>query len=218
MPSLPSKKHHGRKTVNVLDALGISLRTDSQGIRVISSDRRVQQINDLRETRVCLKPWRISKTNVDSLSGFQRACRQGNFSDVEFCLSRDPSLVQVLSTSSEDGIGSKASCVHFAVLGNIPEMVRYLSARGAPVSVRSERGTSPLHLACLRGYVECAVALFECGANVREKDNHGQTPISILKGACADAELRKNREIIRRRLEGSISDHSSITKAVLYKG
>lgn len=206
-----SKRSRSQGNQSVLSSLGVSVRPSGGGLRVLSADERVQRINDLRACKRAKTCISVPQDAGVNLFDFHRACRRGSFSEVGLCLSSDISLLQSVSTSSEDSLGSKASCVHFAVLGNNADMVRYLASCGAPVSFLTDRGVSPLHLACVRGYVECAVALIECGANVSERDNFGKTALSILRASCADIDLRKRRAIICKVLERSVKKLSDIS-------
>jgi hypothetical protein len=153
--------------------------------------------------------------NVLTVAGFHRACRQGNIAEAEMFLCDDRSFLYGLSGSSEDTVGSKASCVHFAVLGNQPDILRFLASNGADVSCQTDRGVSPLQVACSRGYVDCAIILVECGANVTCKNNYGQTPSSILRAPCGDVFLKKNRDIILKQIQKASANQNSSSSRLL---
>lgn len=75
--------------------------------------------------------------------------------------------------------------VHYAILHNRPESLRYLIKNGA--SVEGEiNGTIPIHVAARHGRVECLRILLEAGARVNPADNLGCTPLhwsAILRSA-----------------------------------
>lgn len=179
---------------SVLEALGLSVSRTSMGtMKVIAADKRTQRINDLIASKPKV-PTRIPSLPVNrDVSDLHRACRQGLRDDVEFLLSQNPDLGKSQSSNSEDGMGTGASAVHFAIMGNNPDIIHYLVSKGADVNQVTDRGTSPLHIACTRGMVECAQALLQSGASLLVKDSHGVSPMTILHQDCGDPILRKAR-------------------------
>jgi len=193
-----SKKNKGNPSV--LEALGIKLRPNigKRGISVVAADRRVEYLNDVKAKNE-LKPTQqkalpSTELNVGDL---HRACRQAIPLDLEFILKEHPEFLNQPSTASEDIFGVGGSSLHFAVAGNNPEVLCYLLGHRANLNATSERGITPLHLACSRGYTDCAIVLIDNGGNMFAKDNFGNTPSSILKSVCPDQILAKQRSIIQ---------------------
>jgi hypothetical protein len=138
--------------------------------------------------------------------------------DLEFILGQHPEFVNVGSTASEDAFGVGGTCLHFAVAGNNPEVIRFLISRRADPNAASERGITPLHLACSRGSTGCAMALIDHGANMSAKDKYGNTPYSILKSDCAEPCLAKARaEILRYQTRRAQSDSQATISSVTTK-
>ena len=90
-------------------------------------------------------------------------------------------MLNSVSTASEDSFGFRGTPLLYATVGNQPDIVYSLLTRGANVDAKSSRGITALHLACLRGYVECASLLINFGAKMNIADNFGNTPINILR-------------------------------------
>ena len=66
--------------------------------------------------------------------------------------------------------------VHFAIMHNRPESLKYLIKNGA--SVEGEiNGTLPIHVAARHGRVECLKILIENHAHINPTDNLGCTPL-----------------------------------------
>ena len=70
-------------------------------------------------------------------------------------------ILQMVNDEHELNIVNKyrQTPLHLAVLGNIPELVGLLVIKGASTTCRDKQGNSPLHLACLNGFLECVKAL-----------------------------------------------------------
>lgn len=219
------KKSRKRKP-SVLDALGISIKQDSsRSFRVIASDKRVQMINERRQlTPELPKQLALKSCHNTDLTDLHKACRQGNVLDVQFLLNQDPSLAATPSTSSEDSFGKGGRTVHFATAGDQSKILEFLIVRGVQPSSKTERGVTPLHIACTKGLVDCAAILLRGGANMIERDSYGQTPMGILRQDCGDVVLRRARAQIltlyrRSRDSRSVSDRQvlSIADRVLYR-
>lgn len=201
MPVGPKKaiSKKGRNP-SVLEALGISLKFGGEsktGVQVVSSDRRVQMINEHNKTRDSKTPVKpVHDASVIRLHDFHRACRQGIQVDVEFMATEFPDLLKQPSKDSEDSIGTGGACLHYAVLGDQSGALQYLITRGAVVNARSERGVTPLHLACSRGLLDCATVLIDHGASMNEKDNFGNTPFGILMTHSGDRAIGGGRKSI----------------------
>lgn len=219
------KKSRKRKP-SVLDALGISIKQDSSiSFRVIAADKRVQMINEKRQlTPELPKQPTLKSFNNTDLTDLHKACRQGNVHEVEFLLNQDPSLADTPSTSSEDSFGKGGRTVHFATAGDQSKVLEFLIVRGVQPSLKTERGITPLHIACSKGLVDCAGILLRGGANMIERDSYGQTPMGILCQDCGDVVLRRARAQIltlyrRSRYSRSVSDSQvlSIADRILYR-
>ncbi len=227
------KRHITKRPKNpgVLEALGISLKWgDNSGtLKVVASDRRIQMINDHNATRPALAQVKaITDQKLVRVHDFHRACRQGVTIDVEFILKEFPEVLNEISNSSEDGIGTGGTCLHYAVMGNQFEIVQYLLERGAHHALKTERGVSPLHLACSKGYFECAQMLIDKGAAMGDKDNFGNTAFTILSGHSGDRSVSSGRKEIltyynRRKHNGQLMLGNSsrnlleLTDKILYR-
>ena len=193
---------------------------------MVPADARVRRINDsIQEKKDAPVASKLPKISNSDLTDLHRACRQGLLHDVQFLIESDISLAAARSTNSEDSLGSGGTAVHFCVLGNRSDILEYLLHHGAQVNSESDRGITPLHVACTRGLSECANVLLKGGACPVQKDRYGVSSESILNQPCGDADLRKNRAIILRQLKArqgrsieSIQNHSALMLAdrILY--
>lgn len=228
----PKKKISKRsKNPGVLEALGISLKFagESGALRVVASDKRVQMINDHNAARPSSTPHKaIVDVKVTRSHDFHRACRHGLVVDVEFMVREFPETLNDPSVSSEDGIGTGGTCLHYAVLGNQADVVEYLLNHGALHTLKTERGVSPLHLACSKGYFDCARILIEKGASMGDKDSFGNSSFSILSTHSGDRAISTARKEIlsyynRRKHTGQamLGDSSrnllELTDKILYR-
>ena len=55
--------------------------------------------------------------------------------------------------------------------------MKCLIENGATVDVKTNRGSTPLYIACHNGHIESVKCLIENGANVNTKDNTDCTPL-----------------------------------------
>ncbi|CAL5870381.1 uncharacterized protein PFLUO_LOCUS4617 [Penicillium psychrofluorescens] len=76
-----------------------------------------------------------------------------------------------------------ASALWFSVIKNLPRTARQLIEAGANPEIRDIGGWTPLSMAALRGHVEVAKVLIECGAYMKVKsekqENAWQSPIHL---------------------------------------
>jgi hypothetical protein len=217
------KQKSGKSRPSVLEALGITIKTTGKSTKVVAADSRVQKINYAISVR---KPagMEIPKAIKSDVTDLHKACRQGNIHDVVFLIDSDADLICAPSINSEDGLGRGAVALHFAAIGNQTGIISYLLQRGALPDVSSDRGITPLHIACSRGFVDCANTLLRGGANALTLDRYGKSARSILDEPCGHPEMRKSRAAISHSLHKlhnvqSIAGNtfSEITDKILYK-
>ena len=60
------------------------------------------------------------------------------------------------------------------------DVTQLLIAHGADVATQSQDGTTPLHLASLRGHVDVARVLIEHGADAAAQRKDGTTPLRLV--------------------------------------
>ncbi|KAK6175250.1 hypothetical protein SNE40_013753 [Patella caerulea] len=110
---------------------------------------------------------------------------------VEKILDKNKALVEV---RKEDGFRA----LHIAAVNNHVNCARILIQKGrADVNCKSEDMVllTPLHLACLRGYVETVELLVERGADVNIPDINGNTPLHVT--LCGhDGVLDRGQELL----------------------
>lgn len=199
----------------MLEALGVTVKRTGVCTKVVAADSRVQRINDSITQRRTSVPTELPKLTNTDVSDLHKACRQGNIHDVTFLTESNPSLIQAKSPNSEDGLGCGAVALHFATIGNQPHIIACLLQKGAKADVATDRGVTPLHVACARGFDACADALMKGGANALTTDRYGKSSYSILKQQCGDVDMRKQRASILRTVEKRDNVHSSRNNAIL---
>jgi ankyrin repeat protein len=64
----------------------------------------------------------------------------------------------------------------------LPAVARLLREHGAELNARTDRGSTPLHVAANYGRVEIVRMLLEHGANVGAEDDEGRTPLHVAAG------------------------------------
>eukprot|EP00466_Bigelowiella_natans_P004131 jgi/Bigna1/69482/fgenesh1_pg.9_\ len=57
--------------------------------------------------------------------------------------------------------------------------------KGADLSRKDTRGTTPLHLMASEGHMRCVEFLVDAGADICAKDKQGMTPLSVFPPTCA---------------------------------
>jgi ankyrin repeat protein len=71
------------------------------------------------------------------------------------------------------------TALHFAVVGDHLDVIRFLIEKGAEVNARDAEGTSPLDDAVWRGYLDVTAILLAHGARLNEAETKtGATPIN----------------------------------------
>jgi ankyrin repeat protein len=68
-----------------------------------------------------------------------------------------------------------------AVGGNQPDIIRLLAQNGADVNERDVLNRSPLHAACMWGFLEVAKVLIESGARTDALDMNDLTPLMVAE-------------------------------------
>ncbi len=68
-----------------------------------------------------------------------------------------------------------------AVAGNHVDVIRLLDQNGADVNERDVLNRTPLHVACMWGFVEAADTLIELGAKTDALDMTDQTPLMVAE-------------------------------------
>lgn len=71
------------------------------------------------------------------------------------------------------------SAIHWSVIGDRPEMVTLLLARGADVNAVTRSGETPLHFAVQVGARDSAAVLIAAGADLWLRDADGVTPLDV---------------------------------------
>jgi RNA polymerase sigma factor (sigma-70 family) len=79
-----------------------------------------------------------------------------------------------------------ASCLHWTVYRNRPDMAEILFTHGADPNVRARYRQTPLHVAAQSGKVEMAKLLLAHGAQVSARDANGQTPLEMAIAAGSE--------------------------------
>lgn len=69
--------------------------------------------------------------------------------------------------------------LHYAVLRNRVDIMKFLIKNGASVKIQDNQGTSPLHVAAFKGYFEICKLLLEQGASINLQEYRGLTPLHI---------------------------------------
>lgn len=77
--------------------------------------------------------------------------------------------------------GGNRQPIFFMVHANDTNEVRNLIRQGTNVNIKNLNGSTPLHIACIRGNVEMIELLIKSGADVRALDNEGDTPLTKLQ-------------------------------------
>ena len=54
------------------------------------------------------------------------------------------------------------------------------------IEVKNGPGNTPLHVACLEGYVSCAEILLDNNANINSINRKGQTPLHIAAQSASE--------------------------------
>ncbi|XP_020495985.2 ankyrin repeat domain-containing protein 53 [Labrus bergylta] len=121
------------------------------------------------------------------LSALHMACLCGQLATIRLLLDAKPEWV-----NSRDQQGRRP--VHMVLSSpsspNTSSCVRFLLERGADVTVTSDSGVTPLHLAASEGLLDCAEILVRAGADVSARDSMGITPLNFARIFC-------NRKVAR---------------------
>jgi ankyrin repeat protein len=184
---------------SIIQSLGISVTPlKPTGFTRSNADDQIERLsrNIMINTRLNSLHQSV-KTDIRDL---HRACRQGLSHEVSYLVDNNPSLIEAQSVSSEDGMGAGATALHYATVGNKPDIVEGLLNKGAALNAKTNRGLTPLHIACSKGYEECAFILIRAGASAIIKDGFGVSPREMLAQPCGDIALRASRSRILSRL------------------
>ena len=95
-------------------------------------------------------------------------------------------------------VGTEATPLHAAAVGNLPDIITLIVSKGLDVNVRGANDScSALHLAAWNDNVEAAIALLDSGAAIEQESGeiHQNTPLgwAIVAGSVAVAELLLDR-------------------------
>ena len=82
--------------------------------------------------------------------------------------------------------------MHQAVDGNQPNVIQLILLYGFNPNVRSRGGLTPLHLAVIKGQVDCVRALIDNGADITVKDDQGQDAITK-----AELQSKKSEAVLK---------------------
>ncbi|HUT54949.1 MAG TPA: ankyrin repeat domain-containing protein [bacterium] len=140
---------------------------------------------------------------------FYEAAKAGDMAKVKAMLADDPALV-----NAPESFLSLVP-LHGACYGGQLEMVKFLIAKGADVSARSEGGSTPLVEAVAQNKVEISKYLVAHGAKVNTLDNKGKTPLHwaaerghvevlkflIAKGAKVNAKMNDGTTPLKAALD-----------------
>jgi ankyrin repeat protein len=70
-------------------------------------------------------------------------------------------------------------------------MVEFLISHGANINAKTDRGSTPLHLAAEQGHKDIVKLLIDKGANINVKDVYGRTPLDSAWGRMDIIEMLK---------------------------
>ncbi|XP_060887993.1 ankyrin repeat domain-containing protein 53 [Labrus mixtus] len=124
---------------------------------------------------------------IVGLSALHMACLYGQLATVQLLLDAKPEWV-----NSRDQQGRRPVHMVLSSLSspNTSSCVRFLLEHGADVTVTSDSGVTPLHLAASEGLLDCAEILVQAGADVSARDGMGLTPLDFARIFC-------NRKVAR---------------------
>lgn len=112
------------------------------------------------------------------------------------------SIVPVLAMMSLAAAGREASLIEAAKVGEV-QTVRALVKQRVDLNATEADGSTALHWAVHRDYVEIADALIRAGANVKAANRYGVTPLSL---ACTNG----NAEIVARLLKAGADANTTL--------
>ncbi|KAM8747262.1 ankyrin repeat domain-containing protein 53 isoform 2-T2 [Acanthopagrus schlegelii] len=122
-----------------------------------------------------------SPEKPDGLPALHMACLYGQLATVQLLLESRLEWID-----SRDGQGHRP--VHMVLSSmsfpNASSCLRYLLERGADVTVATDSGSTPLHLAASEGLLDCTEILVQAGADVSAKDSVGHTPLDLARIWC----------------------------------
>nr|XP_042907958.1 uncharacterized protein LOC107440007 [Parasteatoda tepidariorum] len=100
--------------------------------------------------------------------------------------------------SIEDVAAKDFLILEYAMLHNNLELINFVIDNEAPINVRNESGSTPLHRSIQNGLIDISLKLIECGAEINVVKN-GLTPLSLSIGlgyfGIADKLLSKEADI-----------------------
>jgi ankyrin repeat protein len=93
----------------------------------------------------------------------------------------------------------KRSLIHYAAMGNCPELLRHLLRTGAAEDDRDQNKRTPLSWAAEYGALDSVKILLEHGAEINSMDDMYSTPLSWLIHAGPHTDQAKATEVYLRK-------------------
>lgn len=121
------------------------------------------------------------------------ACKNGHLERLKFLLENGLKVTRVDSRK----VSPLHLCFQLPFYFHPPEIARLVIAHGANVNAADDRGSTPLHRACLLGELSYVDMLLKKNANVFVQDKNGKLPIE-LAGKKTDAILQIFQKNVRK--------------------
>uniref|UniRef100_UPI0037E6FF73 ankyrin repeat domain-containing protein 53 n=1 Tax=Semicossyphus pulcher TaxID=241346 RepID=UPI0037E6FF73 len=119
--------------------------------------------------------------NRQGLSELHMACLYGQLATVQLLLDSRPERI---NSSDQQGRRPVHMLLSSRSSPKASSCLRYLLEHGADVSVTTDSGATPLHLAASAGLLECTEILVQAGADVSARDSMGLTPLDFARICC----------------------------------
>ena len=137
-----------------------------------------------------LLPTEIPGVDKAVFAELYRWCREGNTERLRDFLYHESGAHNYFNVRTTKG----NTLIHEAVESGQSNVIQLLLQNGISPESKGKNNQSPLHLASVKGHIECLRALLEGGADINFKDDLGHT-------ALDKAERSKRREAILRLLK-----------------
>ncbi|EAW18099.1 ankyrin repeat domain-containing protein [Aspergillus fischeri NRRL 181] len=142
---------------------------------------------------------RNSKTVIDGEFGRMENIAEIRLSDdIKAFLNDAHSSMESKGASNPQG-PCKRSLIHYAAMGDCPELLRCLLRTGAAKDVRDQNKRTPLSWAAEYGALDSVKILLEYGAKINSVDDMYFTPLSWLIHASPPTDKAKATEVYLRK-------------------